>query len=137
MKKGFAGRHKPSHSSRPLFFHFSFSIFNYQEDSMSTTSTRRHAQTAAVHAGERIKRTGFRTTSTPIYNTATFLYDTAADLDGAFEADPSFVYARHGNPTINALETALATLEGGPAGTGAPTPAPRAAGPPPAPPATA
>lgn len=84
---------------------------------MSTTTRQRHVQTAAVHAGERIKREGFGTTSTPIYNTATFLYDTAADLDRAFETDPSFVYARHGNPTINALETALATLEGGPAGT--------------------
>lgn len=84
---------------------------------MRATRTRRHVQTAAVHAGERIRRSGFRTTSTPIYNTATFLYDTAAELDGAFEADPSFVYARHGNPTINALETALATLEGGPEGT--------------------
>jgi cystathionine beta-lyase/cystathionine gamma-synthase len=84
---------------------------------VSTTTTRRHVQTTAVHAGERIKRAGFRTTSTPIYNTATFLYDTAEDLDRAFETDPSFVYARHGNPTIDALETALATLEGGPAGT--------------------
>ena len=75
--------------------------------------TSRHVQTTAVHAGERIRREGFRTTSTPIYNTATFLYDTAEALDAAFEADPSFVYARHGNPTIAALETALATLEGG------------------------
>jgi cystathionine beta-lyase/cystathionine gamma-synthase len=80
---------------------------------VGATTTRRHLQTAAVHAGERIARSGFRTTSTPIYNTATFLYDSAALLDEAFEADPSFVYARHGNPTIAALETALATLEGG------------------------
>ncbi|CAA9589276.1 MAG: hypothetical protein AVDCRST_MAG18-4589 [uncultured Thermomicrobiales bacterium] len=78
-----------------------------------TPTTQRHVQTTAVHAGERIRREGFRTTSTPIYNTATFLYDTAEALDAAFEADPSFVYARHGNPTIAALETALATLEGG------------------------
>ncbi len=75
--------------------------------------TPHHTHTLAVHAGERIRREGFRTTSTPIYNTATFLYDSAEALDGAFEADPSFVYARHGNPTIAALETALATLEGG------------------------
>ncbi len=75
--------------------------------------SKRQMQTAAVHAGERIKRNDFQTTSTPIYNTATFLYDTAEALDSAFETDPSFVYARHGNPTIAALETALATLEGG------------------------
>lgn len=73
----------------------------------------RKPQTAAVHAGERATQPRFRPTSTPIYNTATYLYDTAAELDEAFEADPSFVYARHGNPTIHALETALATLEGG------------------------
>lgn len=78
---------------------------------------RRRVQTAAVHAGERATPPRFRPTSTPIYNTATYLYDTASELDEAFEADPSFVYARHGNPTIGALETALATLEGGPEGT--------------------
>ncbi|MFN8514216.1 MAG: PLP-dependent aspartate aminotransferase family protein [Chloroflexia bacterium] len=78
---------------------------------------RRKPHTAAVHAGERAAQPRFRPTSTPIYNTATYLYDTAAELDEAFEADPSFVYARHGNPTIHALETALATLEGGPKGT--------------------
>ena len=80
---------------------------------MTTTRTQRHIETAAVHAGERAVRGGFRTTSTPIYQTTTFLYDSAAALDAAFEEDPSFVYTRHGNPTIVALETALATLEGG------------------------
>lgn len=74
---------------------------------------QRHIETAAVHAGERSARGGFRTTATPIYQTTTFLYDTTAALDAAFEADPSFVYTRHGNPTIVALETALASLEGG------------------------
>lgn len=83
----------------------------------TTGSRRRSIQTQAVHAGERAQRPGFKTTSTPIYNTATFLHESAAELDAAFEADPSFVYARHGNPTIRALETALATLEGGPGGT--------------------
>ena len=78
---------------------------------------RHHLRTAAVHAGERAPRPGFSPISTPIYNTATFLYDTAGELDGAFDADPSFVYARHGNPTVHALETALATLEGEPAKT--------------------
>ncbi len=78
---------------------------------------RRQPHTTAVHAGERAPQPRFRPTSTPIYNTTTYLYDTAAELDEAFEAEPSFVYARHGNPTIHALETALAALEGGPAGT--------------------
>lgn len=78
---------------------------------------RHHPQTAAVHAGERAPQPRFRPTSTPVYQTTTYLYDTAAELDEAFEADPSFVYARHGNPTVRALETALAALEGGPEGT--------------------
>jgi cystathionine beta-lyase/cystathionine gamma-synthase len=77
---------------------------------------QRHPETAVVHAGERARQRGFTPISTPIYNSSTFLYETTAELDAAFEADPSFVYARHGNPTIHALETALATLEGGPAG---------------------
>jgi cystathionine beta-lyase/cystathionine gamma-synthase len=80
---------------------------------MNAPRPQRHIETAAVHAGERGARAGFRTTSTPIYQTTTFLYDSAAALDAAFEEDPSFVYTRHGNPTIAALETALATLEGG------------------------
>ncbi len=79
----------------------------------STTTRPRHRATAAVHAGERAARGSITPVSTPIYHAATFLYDTAAELDGAFEADPSFVYSRHGNPTVAALETALATLEGG------------------------
>ncbi|MDP9375864.1 MAG: PLP-dependent aspartate aminotransferase family protein [Chloroflexota bacterium] len=77
----------------------------------------RRLRTAAVHAGERAPRPDFQPLATPIYHTATFLYDTAAELDGAFDADPGYVYARHGNPTVRALETALATLEGGPDGT--------------------
>ncbi|HET8630982.1 MAG TPA: PLP-dependent aspartate aminotransferase family protein [Thermomicrobiales bacterium] len=81
---------------------------------MTTTATRRrHPATLAVHAGERAPRGRFTPVSTPIYHAATFLYDTTAELDGAFEADPSFVYARHGNPTVHALEDALAVLEGG------------------------
>jgi cystathionine beta-lyase/cystathionine gamma-synthase len=80
---------------------------------MSTTRAQRHIETAAVHAGERGARAGIRTTSTPIYQTTTFLHESAAALDAAFEEDPSFVYTRHGNPTIVALETALATIEGG------------------------
>jgi cystathionine beta-lyase/cystathionine gamma-synthase len=81
---------------------------------MSEPNTRqRRRATEAVHAGERARRGAFTPVSTPIYHAATFLYDTAAELDGAFEAAPSFVYARHGNPTVHALEQALATLEGG------------------------
>lgn len=83
----------------------------------ASTTRKRHRLTEAVHAGERAPRPGFTPMATPIYHTATFLYDSATELDGAFDADPSFVYARHGNPTVHALETALATLEGGPEGT--------------------
>ena len=79
----------------------------------TVTGRTRHRATEAVHAGERAARGHFTPVSTPIYHAATFLYDTAAELDGAFDADPSFVYARHGNPTVAALETALARLEGG------------------------
>ena len=73
----------------------------------------RHYRTRAVHAGERAPRPG-TPISTPIYHAATFVYESAGALDGAFDADPSFVYARHGNPTVHALETALAALEGDP-----------------------
>jgi cystathionine gamma-synthase/methionine-gamma-lyase len=76
--------------------------------------------TTAVHAGERGWRTapagggaGFTPVATPIYPSAGFLYEEMADLDAVFAgAADGPVYARYGNPTNAALETAVAALEG-------------------------
>ena len=70
--------------------------------------------TRAVHAGERAERPDFTPVSTPIYHSVGYLYDQMEDLDGVFaNARPGYVYLRYGNPTVTALETAVATLEGG------------------------
>lgn len=70
--------------------------------------------TKAVHAGDR-KRTGsFVPVTTPIHTATTYFYDDAGDLDRVFAgeiAGPS--YSRHGNPTNDALEELLTSLESG------------------------
>lgn len=78
--------------------------------------------TLSVHAGERLAATQpsdssegrFMPVVTPIYHSVGYTYDDTADLDAVFagtSANP--VYTRYGNPTVAALETALAALEGG------------------------
>ncbi|MBP8845181.1 MAG: PLP-dependent transferase, partial [Thermoanaerobaculia bacterium] len=52
--------------------------------------------------------------SVPIYQTSTFAFRSADEGAARFlGADPGFIYTRLGNPTIQALETAIAELEGG------------------------
>ena len=71
--------------------------------------------TKAVHAGDR-KRTGsWVPVTTPIHLATTYFYDDAADLDRVFagETRRAFNYSRHGNPTNEALEELLASLESG------------------------
>ncbi len=70
--------------------------------------------TTAVHAGERAPRLDFTPVASPIYHSAAYLYDDPEALDAVFagtRAGP--IYARYGNPTNAALETAVAALEGG------------------------
>src|SRR6202451_2088946 len=72
--------------------------------------------TRAVHTGDR-KRTGgsaFTPITTPIHTATTYFYDDAADLERVFTgeiAGPN--YSRHGNPTNDALEELLTSLESG------------------------
>lgn len=70
--------------------------------------------TQAVHAGERGPRPDFTPVTTPIYNSVCYIYDDLEDLDAVFAGErPGYVYARFGNPTVAALEEAMATLEAG------------------------
>jgi cystathionine gamma-synthase/methionine-gamma-lyase len=66
----------------------------------------------AVHAGERRSASREYPTSQPISVATAYAYESAADLDVAFD-DPrhGFVYSRFGNPTVDALEIAVAALE--------------------------
>ena len=74
---------------------------------------QRGPSTRAVHAGELLPFPVERSTTTPIFSTTTFIHPELSSLDAVFGGEqPGYSYARHGNPTIRALETALAALEG-------------------------
>ncbi len=71
------------------------------------------ADTRAVHAGERAEPNPVIPTTTPIYQTSSFSYRSTDELDRVFDDNSAgYVYTRYGNPTIRALEQAVATLEG-------------------------
>jgi cystathionine gamma-synthase len=62
--------------------------------------------TRAIHAGQEFDPTTGAVTP-PVYLTSTFVQRAIGDLRGGYE------YARGGNPTRDALQTQLASLEGG------------------------
>jgi len=67
--------------------------------------------TRAVHAGELVGITG--SVNTPIIQTATFYYPTDNEATWKGELpDGTYIYSRHGNPTIRAAEQKIASLEG-------------------------
>ena len=69
--------------------------------------------TKAIHAGfEPKEHRG--AVSIPIYQTSTFAFPSAEEGAARFEGrSPGMVYTRLGNPTVQALEIAVAELEGG------------------------
>jgi cystathionine gamma-synthase/methionine-gamma-lyase len=59
-------------------------------------------------------RPDFTPTVTPIHPSVTYLYDEMNDLDAVFAGTRrGYVYTRYGNPTVTALEEAMAGLEEG------------------------
>src|ERR1051326_6938857 len=71
-------------------------------------------QTKVVHAGETRTVPNGVPTVTPVYASATFTYGSMVDMDRAFSGEISgYVYTRHGNPTVAAVERTLQALEGG------------------------
>jgi len=68
--------------------------------------------TKLVHAGEIDDQ--FNSATTPIYQTSTFSFKSAEDGAKCFTGESDgYIYTRIGNPTINALEHQIATLENG------------------------
>ncbi len=84
------------------------------------TSDTQHINTLLVHGG-RSKRSGSEAgvpTVPPIYASTTYLHADIETQDKAFqgstsEGEPAFVYARQANPSANALEEAITSVEGG------------------------
>lgn len=78
-----------------------------------------HLDTLLVHGGRSQHRIPSGTSTVPpIHASTTYLHPSIEDLDRAFsgatpEGEAAFVYARQGNANANALETALAKVEGG------------------------
>lgn len=81
----------------------------------------RHKSTRAIHAGK-LEPTIFGEVSVPIFQTSTFAFPSAEEGAARFTGSaPGYIYTRLDNPTIAALETTLASLEGGTAGMAAAT----------------
>lgn len=80
---------------------------------MSAQQSEWRLPTRLVHAGERAPAPAATPTATPIYTSATYLHPDFAALDEALESDSGYVYTRHGNPTVAALEEAMTIAERG------------------------
>jgi methionine-gamma-lyase len=69
--------------------------------------------TQAIHAGH-LERPVYGEVSVPIFQTSTFAFPSAEEGAARFSGEaPGYIYTRMGNPTVNALEETLATLEKG------------------------
>jgi cystathionine gamma-synthase/methionine-gamma-lyase len=81
-------------------------------DQETMLSRKRGFTTRAVHAGERPEGPAPMPTVTPIHPSVSYLADDPETQDAVFGGEqPGYVYTRHGNPTVRALEVAIAALE--------------------------
>jgi cystathionine gamma-synthase/methionine-gamma-lyase len=70
--------------------------------------------TRLVHAGERQPLPSGQPVATPIYATSTFTHGSMEEMDRVFSGEQAgYVYTRHGNPTLAALEQAMLAVEEG------------------------
>jgi cystathionine gamma-synthase/methionine-gamma-lyase len=71
-------------------------------------------QSKAVHSGDRKRGGGHVPVTTPIYTASSYFYDEIDTLDKVFAQDvPGYAYSRYHNPTNEAVEELVATLENG------------------------
>ncbi len=81
---------------------------------MTDDKNKLDINTQLVHAGERQPLPSGQPVATPIYATSTFTYASMEEIDRVFSGEqPGYVYTRHGNPTLAALEQAMLTIEEG------------------------
>lgn len=68
--------------------------------------------TRAIHSGEHFDLGTARPTVAPIHLSTSFVFESSGDLDAVFDNPAEgFAYGRFGNPTVRALETAIAAVE--------------------------
>lgn len=71
-------------------------------------------ETRLVHAGERGPQPIGRSVATPIYASSTYTYPSMEAMDQVTAGEGGdFIYSRYGNPTVAALEDAVASIENG------------------------
>lgn len=69
--------------------------------------------TRAVHGGEHADIRPAVPTVNPIHFSTSYVFESTQDLDAVFDnPSDSYAYARFGNPTVRALEEAIASVEG-------------------------
>ncbi|KUH40677.1 MULTISPECIES: trans-sulfuration enzyme family protein [Streptomyces] len=79
---------------------------------MNDDTTALRPETLAVHP-PRVPITGSTPLGVPLHQGHIFAFDSADAMADAFHSPDTFVYSRLGNPTVRALEDAVARLEGG------------------------
>ncbi len=92
-----------------------------QRDSTSSTDHTWNIETQFVHGGRAVRQSKGSTgtpTVRPIHASTTYFHESAEALDRAFDGtnpdgEPTFVYARYGNPNAAAFEEAMARVERG------------------------
>jgi cystathionine beta-lyase/cystathionine gamma-synthase len=76
-----------------------------------TTRASHGPATRLIHTGERPPAATSLTV--PIYETSTFVFESAADVEAyAAGTRPGYLYSRYENPTVVAVETKLAEIDG-------------------------
>ncbi len=72
-----------------------------------------HKATRAIHMGK-LKESFFGEVSVPIFQTSTFAFHNVEEGAARFSGErPGFIYTRLNNPTVNALEAGVVSLETG------------------------
>ncbi|WP_026593689.1 methionine gamma-lyase [Bacillus sp. UNC437CL72CviS29] len=74
---------------------------------------KKHIETALIHHGYDSKLHKGSLTP-PLFQTSTYTFETAQQGEASFAGqDPSYIYSRLGNPTVELFEDRMAVLEGG------------------------
>lgn len=76
--------------------------------------TKRSIETEFVHAGERRALPQGMPNATPIFASSTYSHESMEEMERVFTGDvKDYIYARYGNPTVDAFQDALCLLENG------------------------